>query len=242
MSSCKTTDFQVQGTFEVLVKGLLIAMALVLAGCASGPRTVQGDVTTDVAAAPGAHLLPGVRYRYESTAQPVGQPSPDALQALAEPALQRVGAVHDEARAQVGVQVNARVDAYWADPYWGPSNPRVALGLGIGHGWHGGGLGLGLGWPLWDTSVPYYNSEVSLVMRDLASGAIVYSTQARHSGPWHDTDTVLAALFVAALQGYPAPTQRSRRVEVPLQPAHPPAPGSTPPGSAPPASAPLPVR
>ena len=42
--------------------------------------------------------------------------------------------------------------------------------------------------------------------------------RARHDGPWHDTDNVLAALFVAALEGYPQPAMSVRRVGVPLVP------------------------
>lgn len=181
----------------------LAAGVLLLAACAGGPRVIDSEVSTDAATAPGADLLQEAHYRFEATPVAPGQPDPQKIQAMAEQALQRVGAIRDDAAARIGVQASARVDAYWADDYWGPSNPRVALGLGVGGGWHGGGFGLGLGWPFWDHSIPFYNSEVSLVMRDLTSGAIIYSTQARNSSPWHDTDTVLAALFVAALEGYP---------------------------------------
>lgn len=198
----------------------LIAATLLLAACASGPRVIDSQVSTDAAAAPGADLLRQVHYRFEAAPAVAGQPDPHKIQALAEQALQRVGAVRDEANARVSVQASARVDAYWADDYWGgASNTRLSLGLGVGSGWHGGGIGLGFGWPFWSNSVPAYNSEVSLVMRELASGAIIYSTQARHNGPWHDTDAVLGALFVAALEGYPQPAQRVRRVQVPVQAA-----------------------
>lgn len=200
------------------VRTALIATTLLLAACASGPRVIVSQVSTDAATAPGASLLHNAHYRFEPVPAAPGQPDAQKVQAMAERALQRVGAVRDDANPRVGVQASARVDAYWVDDYWGgPSNPRVALGLGVGSGWHGGGIGLGLGWPFWDRSVPFYRSEVSLVMRDLASGTIVYSTQARHDGPWHNTDTVLAALFVAALEGYPQPAQRVRRVDVPVQ-------------------------
>lgn len=213
----------------LVIRTALIAAALLLAACASGPRVIDSQVSTDAATAPGAGLLHEAHYRFQATPAVAGQPDPQKIQAMAEQALQRVDAVRDDANARVGVQASARVDAYWADDYWGgASNPRVALGLGVGSGWHGGGIGLGFGWPFWSNSVPFYTSEVSLVMRDLASGAIIYSTQARHSGPWHDTDTVLAALFVAALEGYPQPQQRVRHVAVPLQPDEPDQAGSQP--------------
>lgn len=201
-----------------LARIALLACTLLLAACASSPRAVDSQVSTDTATAPGAQLLTHARYRFAQTPAVAGQPTPEQVQAMAEQALERVGAVRDDAHAKISVEADARVDAYWARDGWsGPSNTRMALGLGLGSGWHGGGIGLGFGWPFWDDSVPYYNSEVNLVMRDLATGAIIYSTRARHDGPWHDTDTVLAALFVAALEGYPQPAQRVRRVVVPLQ-------------------------
>jgi hypothetical protein len=97
-------------------------------------------------------------------------------------------------------------------PQGGPG--RLSFGLGMGRG----GFGLGLGGPLYDSSVPLYISEASVLMRDLQTGQIVYDSRARHDGPWHDTENVLAALFVAALQGYPNPPQGVRRVDVPLLP------------------------
>lgn len=191
-------------------------VACVLTACASGPGTVDADVRTSAAQAPGNAVLQGARYRFERGPQVAGQPAPERLEALAQAALARVGAVRDDAQPRVSVQVGGYVNAYWRDDYGGLSNPRVSLGLGLGHGWRGGGIGLGLGWPMWDTSIPAYVSEVSLLMRDLQTGQIVYDTRARHDGPRHDTDNVLAALFVAALEGYPQPATAVRRVGVPL--------------------------
>lgn len=203
-----------------LARGLaLIALLAGLAGCASGPRIVASDVRTVAAQAPGATLLVDAHYRFEPTAQVMGQPAADRLQALAQAALARVGLVRDDAHARLSVQVAGTVRAYWVDDDWGVSNPRMALGLG--YGWRGGGMGFGFGGPLWDPSIPLYVSEAHILMRDIQSGQIVYDSRARHDGPWHNTDAVLAALFVAALQGYPDPPPGPRRVDVPvtLQPA-----------------------
>lgn len=229
-----------------IAKTLLILAAGALTACATGPRTIDAQVQTQTAQPPGAAVLQGAHYRFEPGPLVAGQPAPDKLQAMAQAALARVGAVRDDARPRVSVQVGGYVNAYWSDagPYGGASNPRVALGLGLGHGWRGGGIGLGLGWPLYDPSIPAYVSEVSLLMRDLQTGQIVYDTRARHDGPWHDTDNVLAALFVAALEGYPQPAAPLRRVGVPLMPppaAAPPA-ATTPTGAATEAPAHRPVR
>lgn len=204
---------------------LVFTVMGLLAGCASGPRIVASEVRTSAAQPPGAALLQAMHYRFEPLPLPpprAGQPAPEQLQALAQTALARVGAVHDEAAARVGVQVSASVNAYWLDewgaPYYGgPSNARIALGLGFGRGWRGG-IGFGFGGPMHDASIPLYVSEVSLLMRDLQSGQIVYDTRARHDGPWHNTDAVLAALFAAALEGWPNPPPGPRRVDVPVTP------------------------
>ena len=203
-----------------MARTALVLMACVLTACASGPRTVDADVRTSTALAPGNAVLQGAHYRFERGPLIAGQPAPEKLEAMAQAALARVGAVRDDARPRVSVQVGGYVNAYWRDDsyYGGPSNPQIALGMGAGRGWRGGGVGVGFGWPMYDPSVPAYASEVSLLMRDLQSGQIVYDTRARHDGPWHDTDHVLAALFVAALEGYPQPAQGARRVGVPLLP------------------------
>ena len=199
-----------------LARAALVLIATVLTACASGPRTIDAEVRTNAAPPPGHAVLPGAHYRFERGQLVAGQPDPAKLEAMAQTALARVGAVRDDAQPRVSVQVGGYVSAYWMDDsyYGGLSNPRIALGMGVGRG----GFGFGMGWPLSDPSIPAYVSEVNLLMRDLQTGQIVYDTRARHDGPWHDTDNVLAALFVAALEGYPQPAMSVRRVGVPLVP------------------------
>ena len=55
-------------------------------------------------------------------------------------------------------------------------------------------------------------SQVSLVMRDLRSGQVVYETRARHDGPWADSTPVFATLFQAAMAGFPNPPASPRKV------------------------------
>ena len=199
-----------------LARAALVLIATVLTACASGPRTIDAEVRTNAAQPPGHAVLQGAHYRFEHGQLVAGQPDPAKLEAMAQTALARVGAVRADAQPRVSVQVGGYVSAYWMDDsyYGGLSNPRIALGMGVGRG----GFGFGMGWPLSDPSIPAYVSEVNLLMRDLQTGQIVYDTRARHDGPWHDTDNVLAALFVAALEGYPQPAMSVRRVGVPLVP------------------------
>ena len=201
-----------------IARTALVLIATALTACATGPRTVGADVRTSAAQPPGNAVLNGAHYRFERGPLIAGQPDPARLEAMAQAALARVGAVRDDARPRVSVQVGGYVNAYYRDLWGEPSNARVALGLGVGRGWRGGGIGFGFGMPMWDDSTPAYVSEVSLLMRDLQTGQIVYDTRARHDGGWHDTDNVLAALFVAALEGYPQPAMSVRRVGVPLVP------------------------
>ena len=214
-----------------IARAALILIAGVLTACASGPRVVGADVRTVAAQPPGAAMLQGARYRFEPGPVVAGQPAQGRLEALAQPALARAGLVRDDAAPRVSVQVGGVVNAYWRDawgPWGGQSNARIALSLG--YGWRGGGFGMGYGWPMWDPDIPVYVTEVSLLMRDLQTGQIVYDTRARHDGTAHDTDNVLAALFAAALEGYPQPAQSVRRVGVPLLP---PAAAASAPASAP---------
>lgn len=201
-----------------IARTALVLIATALTACATGPRTVGADVRTSAAQPPGNAVLNGAHYRFERGPLIAGQPDPARLEAMAQAALARVGAVRDDARPRVSVQVGGYVNAYYRDLWGEPSNARVALGLGVGRGWRGGGIGFGFGMPMWDDSTPAYVSEVSLLMRDLQTGQIVYDTRARHDGGWHDTDNVLATLFVAALEGYPQPATAVRRVGVPLLP------------------------
>ncbi len=215
---------------------------LFLGACATGPRTVDAYVQTTAARAPGEAVLAGAHYKFERGPQIVGQPAPERLEALAQEAMARVGMVRDDARPRLSVQVGGSVGAYWAysgDRPFGYGRPGWSFGFGAGHAFRGGSLGFGFGGPMGDPSIPAYVSEVNLLMRDLQTGQIVYDTRARHDGPWHDTENVLAALFVAALEGYPAPAQGTRRVDVPLLPPAP-APTTAPASVAAPAAVPQP--
>lgn len=225
------------------MKAVLVAVCLgaglLAAGCANGPRIVAAEVRTIAAESPGAAVLQNARYRFVTPAGAQGLPAQQRLQALAEAALARVGAVRDDANARLSVQVGVTVGGYWVDdwgsPYPGWSNPRLALGIGTG--WRGGAFGFGFGWPMVDDPTPVYVTELQLLMRDLSTGQIVYDTRARHDGSSAGSDTLMAALLAAALEGYPAPGAALRRVEVPLLPA-----SGAAPAAAAPASAPAPAR
>jgi hypothetical protein len=82
--------------------------------------------------------------------------------------------------------------------------------MGRGVGGFGTSFGVGMNFPV-STS---YRREVSVLMRDLHTGLVVYETRATSDVPWADTDNVLPAMFEAALQEFPHPPAGARKVGI----------------------------
>lgn len=61
---------------------------------------------------------------------------------------------------------------------------------------------------------PYYQREVSVLLRDARTGSVAYETRAAHDGPWHDSPSLWDALVQAALDGFPQPPNGPRRVVI----------------------------
>lgn len=189
---------------------LLLTVATLLAGCASTYRmdsTVQSFST-----------LPGLpaqtAYRYERLPSQVNDPAQPRLEMVADAALARLGLRRDDAAPALSVQVWGRTQqalSPWAQRHWGGWGGWGGVGLGYpgGVGW-----GLGIGVPLGGIDSPWYLREVSLVIRDLATGRVVYETRASHEGYWIDPAKAWPALIEAALQGFPQPPQGPRRVDI----------------------------
>jgi len=190
---------------------MLLVLAALLTGC-SGLRVVDSDVQAIATLPAGAGTLAGARYRFERLPSQAAQAQFPRLEALAEAALARAGLVRDDAGARYSVQLGARVESFYADP-WGRPLADPWWPGGYGHlmaGSYGWGMGFGYRYPP-STS---YRREVSLLLRELRTGQVVYETHATHDGPWSDTDNVLAAMFDAALKDFPQPPPGVRRVNV----------------------------
>lgn len=198
--------------FQFLLLGTLTA---VLAGCAS-VRMVESDVRSYSRL--GA-VAPGALFRFERL--PSQQASPQAqeqLEAMAQKALAKVGLQRDEGAARYSVQVSAR---WQRDPRAPWDEPWPGWGFGPRYGWGPGGRafygpGWGMGWSTWDT--PYYRREVSLVLRELPGGQVVYETHAYNDGRWSDNENIFPAMLDAALKGFPQPPEAPRRVQVEIRP------------------------
>jgi hypothetical protein len=192
---------------------LLLALVLtsLLTGCAT-MRVVDSQVLA-VANVPAGAQLQGAKYRFERLPSQVNNPEAGLAEQQAERALAAVGLVRDDAAAQLSVLVSFQGTQYLVDP-WGYRYPRPYYGsVSIGHGvpW-GSGVGFGMGMRFPPT--PQYRREVSLILRDLKSGQVVYETRASHDGPWSDSTVIFATLFKAALANFPNPPAGPQRVNI----------------------------
>ena len=132
-------------------------------------------------------------------------------------AMASVGLTRNDAAPRYAAQINARVSGQvspWADPwvyspwpgygYYGRPWPYYGYGRGYYGGWYGA--------PYY--SNPWYTREVSVVLRELPGNQVVYETRASNDGPYSANGPVFAAMFQAAMQGYPNPPAGVRRVDV----------------------------
>lgn len=197
---------------RVLLTGLILAAGL-LSGCAS-MRIVDSDVVS-VVAAPAGMSLHGAKYRFERLPSQANNPEAGLAEQQAQAAMTAVGLVRDDANAQLSVLVGFAGTQYLADAWgrplppgaWSPYYGSISMGRGIGPNV---GLGVGMRFP----PPTQYRREVSLIMRDLKSGQVVYETRATHDGPWADSAQVFATLFQAAMANFPNPPAGLRRVNI----------------------------
>ena len=184
----------------------LLFSALLLSGCAT-LRSVQSDVQSYSTL---GSVPPQAAFRFDrAPSQQQNGARQLELETMAAQALTRVGLRHDDAQARYSVQVGVRLQredrADWPDAWWHGGLP----GQHFGH-WHP--------WSSpWLHTTPWYQRELSLLLRDLATGQIVYETHAAQEGPWSDNAAILPAMFGAALSDFPAapPGVRKITTEVP---------------------------
>lgn len=182
----------------------LAVAATTLAGCAAMNR-LNNDVSTysqwPAGRAPGSYAferLPSQQARAEAQQR---------LEDAARPALEMAGftPAADPQQADFVVQVGARVNAYaspWDDPfYW-----RGSVFWGRRSFW-GPGWGLGMGY-----TGPDYEREVAVLIRDRKSGQPLYEARASNDGASPSIESLLPAMFEAAMKDFPHTGINPRKV------------------------------
>lgn len=182
---------------------LLIA-AVSLAGCAS-----LNSLTSEVSSYSQwpAERKPG-SYAFERL--PSQQTRPQQQQLLedsARPALEAAGftPAADAKDSEYIVQLGARVSAteqYYDDPFWwrgGLYSHRFS------RPWPYYGMGFGI-------PSTTYEREVALLIRDRKSGQPLYETRASNDGGSPSFQSLLPAMFEAAMKDFPAGSVTPRQV------------------------------
>ncbi|TFY99130.1 DUF4136 domain-containing protein [Ramlibacter humi] len=186
--------------------------AVLLSGCAAGYLM---DNTVQSFSGLQGGLPNAPTYTFERLPSQANQPSHELVEKLADPALFKAGLRRDDASPRYTVQVSARIQravSPWADPW----DPWGGWGGSFAYGGPRAGFGLGWGGPFPRMDQAWFQREVNLLVRERAGNKVVYETRAVNEGPWLDNDTAIAAMFEAALQGFPTPPAGARRVDIQL--------------------------
>ena len=204
-----------------LLTGWLVATALLLVGCANGPRVLESQVQSYSSL---AQLPSPPTYRFErlpSQQSPAQAQTQQQLEAQADLALARVGLRRDEANAQWLVQLELQRGAmlpqswpyYAADPWYG------RFGWGISYGGHWGwGVNMRM-----DTPPTLHQVKISLRLRSLTSNQVVYETSASYEDIWPLKPPSYGLLLTQALSGFPKAStgKLTVRTELPAAPTTP---------------------
>jgi hypothetical protein len=196
-----------------------LAAVAALSGCA-GLYNIDAEVSSFSRWPAGRAAT---TYAFERLPSQQAQPQQaQMLEDMARPAIERAGlaAAAEGSVPDVTVQVGARITetdrSPFDDPFWYGSRgvwhrPFVYGRYGRpfwGPRWRGG---------MWDPSLdfPAYDREVAILVRDRRSGEPLYESRAESQGPTSGVNTVLPALFVAAMRDFPGGSaQNPHRVTV----------------------------
>lgn len=192
-----------------------LTLGLLLGGCASVYRIDNHVQSFPGWGQGGAVVVPSApqHYRFErlpSQREGVLADAQDALETIARTTLARVGWNLSEAPAPWTVQVSADTlklpRAPWENA-WDDVGPPFGLLGGNGY-W-------GTSWLL-RMEQPYYERQVSLLIRQVGTGLVVYETRARHDGRWASSPALWEAMLNAALHDFPNPPMGQRQVNIDL--------------------------
>ena len=194
---------------------ILAASALLLSGCATVMR-VDNEVRS-FPQWPDNAPQKGERFAFERlpSQQNAGlQPLQDAMERAVSDALKAWGLQLPSGNEGVRwlVQVTASGQrlprAPWDPDPWYRSGWYLSGGVGGRHG------GVTLGFPLVALDSPYYLRELTVVVRDGASGRVVFESKSRHDGRWPDSPALWAAMAQAAVADFPRPAAGARQINI----------------------------
>lgn len=186
-----------------------------LSGCAS-VYLVDNQVQSFARWSEAASSVPAApqTYRFERLpSQMSNEPAQATLERLSAEALASVGwtPATEASTAPWRVQVSASTVTLPRAPWESPPSPfrradRVVTA---------DGKVLYMPMPMFmEIQSPFYQRKVSLVIRDAASGRVVYETQAAHDGRWGGSEPLWGAMLNAALQGFPQAPDGPRQVNI----------------------------
>jgi hypothetical protein len=192
-----------------------LAITLILAAALNGCavlNTLHTEVSTygqwPVGRAPGSYAFERLPSQQASAK---AQDAQDALESAARPALREAGFTEapDGQEPEVRVQVAARLTRVDTSAWDPPFSFGGQWAWGRSSWW---GLG-------WQVAPPRREREVGLVVRDHATGRVLYEARAGHEGSAVGDSRLLAAMFSAALRDFPNSGVNPRVVRVPLEPS-----------------------
>lgn len=192
-------------TLSLLIAGAALTALTVVSGCASFNQ-LDSDVSS-------YSRWPSDRkpasYTFERL--PSQEARPETQQKLEDAArgpIEAAGfsAAADAKAAEYIVQLGARVDAndrsLYDDPFWWRGHFRYGR---YGRGFWGPGFGAGF-------TTPTYEREVAVLIRDRRSGQPLYEARASNDGASPSIESLLPAMFEAALKDFPNGGVNPRRV------------------------------
>jgi len=187
--------------------------ALVLTGCAA-----MNNLTSEVSSF-GQWPADRKPSTYVFDRLPSQQARPEQQQMLedaARPAIEAAGftPATDEKSADVSIQLGARVNANerspYDDPFWWRGGLFYSSYGRYGRGFWGPSFGI-------HYATPTYDREVVLLIRDRQSGQPLYETRASNDGSSPAINSLLPAMFEAAMKDFPSTGINPRQVTAPIK-------------------------
>ena len=198
-------------------RALALAAAVLLSGCATVTR-VDNDVQSFAGWTSAVPRPLGFRFE-RLPSQQTDAINQDTVEQLALPALAQAGLVLDTAKARFSLQISTQMlaESTWSRSY-GPWGPRGPYGP-----WIGGGRGMRDPFmaplmPMAPMEVRSYQRLLRLVLRDLATGQVVFETQASQDSNWPIGNDFIPAMVTAAMHGFPNPPMGLQRITVDIPP------------------------